>query len=281
MTTKQIGLLVFIIILCVLLLITWVIAAKAPGLFMNLRKNRYNWLKEEIGRPFLTKQQLCDVGEKLATMKVRKLGSVLSTIGTAAYIDGGLFYSSKAKETNKLLAANFPTVYEKLLVHLEKRLPSHEEQLVKCQYATAHDIALPGFHIFPGKSVLGRGWAVASLHVDLQELLVPWPKGYEFDMSKTYSFTIPISVTRDSGLYIFKKKVSRLNQCIPLCISLRNTPRQKIYYKNGDCYLHHGKWLHLISPFKGKQLDGSYSPRITMQGHAIYCITTRSYWIYW
>lgn len=282
--------LLLVIILAIIVIIIYVLALKIPGVFMDLKRND-KWFSEEIGRAFLTNSSLYDVQQRLERLPTRKLSSVLSVVGTAAYIDSsaksaslgpGGQYCLKAKESNKYLEENFGTLYRDLLSHLESRLPADEFGACKCQYAKEHNISLPGFHIFSGKSVLGRGWAVASLHVDLQELSVPWPKGYEFDMSKTYSFTIPISVTPDSGLYIFKKKADNINMIIPLCLTLRNVPRQKIYYKNGDCYLHHGKWFHLISPFKGRKIaKNKYSNRITMQGHCIYCITTKSYWIYW
>jgi hypothetical protein len=244
---------------------------------MNLHDKRRKWL-HNIGQDFLNDKELTIIKDELNTLPIRKINSVISTIGTAAYLDGSTDYCKKARESNPMLLNKFPYLYEELLHHLSYRIEPGSQ--VKCQYAIEHDIAVPGFHIFPGKSLLGKGWNVASLHVDMQELQVPWPKGYGFDYEKTYSFTIPISVTRDSGLYIFAKKAKNINPYVPLCWKLRNINRQKIYYENGKCYLHHGKWFHLISPFRGKQ-ETMYMDRITLQGHVLYCKTTQSYWIYW
>lgn len=264
------------IILLVIILVLWIIALRFPGLFMNLKRNNCCWIKESLGANCLTADDLNRAKTYILDINEETRNSVLSTIGTASYMDGGENYIQKSLSTNNLLWNKFDFLYDKLIPHLEGRLHC------KCEYAMNYGpIALPGFHIFRGDSWLGKGWAIASLHIDMQEYNISWPSNYQFDWTKTYSFTIPISVSDDSGLYIFEHQANDLNYWLPLSITLRNTKRQKVNYKNGKCYLHHGKWFHMISPFNGTSKTGELMPRITLQGHGLYCTTTNSYWIYW
>ncbi len=290
-TSKWVALVLIVIILIVVIILTILLSYKFPGLFMSWPENskHNNWCTENIGEKLFNSQQLSHISENIKTEPIRWVNGTLGTIGTAAYIDGNSNtnntinpYCSRSQITNTQLEKYSP-MYDKLLDHLSERLPGNK----KCVFAAKHtnnSVALPGFHVFKGNSPLGKGYAVASVHVDMQEYNVPWSTiapDETFDMTETYSFTLPISVPSGCGLYLLNKKDTDVRSGGPLWWSLWNAKRQKIYYDNGYCYLHHGKNYHMIAPYYAKNKDGSYNDRITLQGHILYCSSKDEYWVYW
>jgi hypothetical protein len=237
----------------------------------------------------LDENELKVTKELLSKETPRTANIALDIVGAAAYIDGARSqeeYVKLAQLSNPSLRNKYEFIYKKLILYLQNKIKREytDENNPKCVYAadrTKDKVALPGFHIFTANSPLARGWAVASVHVDKQELQVPWKEvtNETFDMIKTLSYTLAISVPPDSGLYIMDRKEVNLNGSLtPLWLKLRNSRTEKIEYENGHCYMHHGKYFHMISPFYAK--DNS-STRITLQGHALYCTSRKEWWLYW
>lgn len=260
------ALIIFIIILTIII---YYLSIRFPGTCIPWRDS-HKWCKE-LGKPFLSESEINDIHDKVKTDdKIRWVNDTLGTIGVAAYIDTP--YTNTVESSNLYMLARY-NIYSKLIEHLESRLGK------KCIYPYLKYkelIALPGFHVFDANSWLGRGYHVASVHIDQQEKQVTWPTDKTFDWNSTISFTIPITTPKGCGLYIMNRGPECITPGVPLWWTLRNVPTQKINYKRGNCYVHHGKYFHMISPFDGKDGD-----RITIQGHAMYCETTQEYWIYW
>ena len=255
---------------------------------MSWRHDR-NWVPE-IGAPFLPLHQVQRYQKIVATLPKRRLNSTLATIGTASYIDLPEHHQQTAIENNLLLTTNLPGLHRHLLEHLNERYqkdlyPKEQpgDAVPRWVYPPKrYQIALPGIHLFAGNSLLGKGYPVASVHVDKQEERCPLPLAeYSFDFSRTYSFTIPLTTPKGTGLYIIDVKEDEVSKWVPLWWSLRGKTMQRIDYQLGQCYLHHGKYFHCIAPFWGKQNDGRYLDRITIQGHAVYCRSRNEYWVYW
>lgn len=278
-------LLLFIIVVIILILILLLsyLSIHHSGLFMRWRHDR-SWLPT-VGSPFLEEGETSEIEKKIRQLPIRWSNGTLGTIGVASYIDSPDDHRRHATEMNKLLKKEFPGLHQKLLSHLNHRFETMEkedhggEEPSRWVYPPKrYGIALPGIHLFSGRSMLGRGWSVASVHVDKQEERCPLPSDEEFDFTRTYSFTIPITLPRGTGLYIIEARENDINKWVPLWWSLRNKTMQKIEYEKGHCYLHHGKYFHCIAPFYAK--DGN-DHRITVQGHAVYCRSRNEYWVYW
>lgn len=229
----------------------------------------HNWC-DEIESSFINNTETCRLHNLINNDKIRWVNSTLGTVGMAAYIDSPC--SDKISQSNTYMLNRYD-IYDQLATHLTHRLKC------KCVYPYLKynlPIGVPGFHIFDADSWLGKGYHVASLHTDQQEKRVPWPDNEQFDWTKTISFTIPITTPEQCGLYIIQRGPEAIKPGIPLWWTLRDAPTQYIPYKLGNCYVHHGKWYHMISPFNGK-----YGDRVTLQGHALYCISKKEYWLYW
>lgn len=272
MNTILIVILVLIIIIVIIYILLY-LSRNHAGLFINWN-NQKNWINEDLGHELLDISECKAIQDKVnKDITKRWVNSTLCTIGTAAYIDEHDYTRMVNLSNNYIYERYGKNLYENISKHLSNRL-GHSCVYPYLKYR--YSIALPGFHLFDRDSWLGKGWNVASLHTDQQEHKIEWPQHFEFDWNKTYSFTIPITTPKGAGLYMINKKNSHVNLSRPLWLELRNIKIEYIQYKKGHCYLHHGKWFHMIAPF-----DGKYGDRITIQGHAIYCKSLSEYWLYW
>jgi len=174
------------------------------------------------------------------------------TLGTAAYLDAvsdGHDYAARAAVSNAMLSAGFPT----LLARLRDRLAG----LLDAPVAYATHLALPGFHIFLSDPLFLN--PVASVHVDLQYQLLPWPGDAAPDFAHPLSFTLPLALPRSGG---------GLNHTATPRPRPHSTAQLDLYqpYQAGHLYLHSGHLLHQIAPLRAIAPDDQ---RITLQGHAV------------
>ncbi len=268
----NIGIIVFIVIIIIIILIVCIyyLGMSFPGLFINWN-DTCHWHKERLGKSLFSSTEVNKLEHLVKDdTHIEWKNSTLGKIGKAAYLD--FPYEHTVIESNKYIYNRYG-IHDKLAPYLTQRLG---EKCVFPYIEYNHPIALPGFHVFSKDSILGKGYHVASVHTDQQEHKVKWPIHETFDYTRTLSFTIPITCPRNTGLYIMDKHPECVKPGIPLWWTLRNANIQLINYKLGHCYIHHGKWFHMISPFNGKDGD-----RITVQGHAIYCTSRNEYWLYW
>ena len=278
MSSLQISILVIIIIVVIVLILFIYLSTAYPGLFVDWKRKSSSESHIVTKDKILSSNDINTIKNTINNDDQRQINIAMSVIGTAAYIDPKENYEERCRITNPLLREKYGILYQKLLSKLENMINGDNGEN-KCIYAadrTKNKIALPGFHIFNSKSPLAKGWAVASLHVDKQEELISWPENEIFDMEKTLSYTLAIDVPEDSGLYVTNLKDN--NSYSPLWWRIRNSKIEKVSYQNGYCYLHHGKYFHMISPFVAKE---STTQRITLQGHAIFCKSRHEWWLYW
>ena len=291
---RTLVLLIVVVIVLVLLIAIIYLMNSYPAMFISWRHDR-EWLPN-IGAPFLTEAEADEIAEKVEKMPIRWVNSTLGTLGTASYIDDPGTHRREAAKNNKMLRGAFPGLYDKLLKYLNRRFTGgmigdkaenigNEEVVPRWVYPPRrHGIALPGIHVFAGNSLLARGWPVASVHIDKQEERCPLPHDEaSFDFTRTYSFTIPITVPKGMGLYVIDAKEKDRPIWQPLWWALRGKIMQKINYRKGYMYLHLGKYFHCIAPFYAKRRPGSskYESRITIQGHAVLNTSRNEYWVYW
>ena len=158
------------------------------------------------------------------------------TMGRCAYIDGNtdIYYKESAR-LNVILLKKLNFLYENVLKGLSFLLG----EPVKL----AHDLAIPGFHIFQSDPLLlttSGGWHKDIPHTTLK-----------LGSIDPYSFTLPIQLpSSGAGLdYI-------------------NGLRQKKYfaYEKNNLMLIDGSLVHRISRSR-EYIPGEY--RITLQGHLI------------
>ena len=272
---------IFLIVLIILIIFIYCFIAY-PGVFLSF-KNCETWIDNEIGKKMISEKQVKRILSKIDNMsdKIVYCNVVLERIGTASYMsDNYESYIQETNKTNKYMIENFGNLYDKLKSHIEKRINK------KCIYpgllhSKNHDypnLAMPGFNIFKGGSILGREWNVVNVHVDLQYEKIIWLYKKIYDSTKTLSFTLAINVPNNSGLYLFEKQYKDF-VFIP-SISLRNVKKQKEIYEIGNLYLHDGHTYHMISSFVTSK-DLYKNDRITLQGHGIYNVTDDEYWLYW
>lgn len=296
---------IILVIVIIILLIIYLLYS-FPGMFLsdsNTREGNYG-ISDIIGEyEIFNDIEIEQIHDSVDLMKIDNIpltkNSVMDVVGHPTYmvmgkvdyndtIDTNSDYNIQKEITNKQLLDYVSFIYPIILKKLEYITQT------KCIYPSYNtkykhqDISylysLPGFHIFKGGSWLGSGWSVASMHVDLQfdkldfdNRLSSNMDTYEFDKEDVFSFTIPISMPDNSGLYIYRQKREDVNSILPLAYTLKNYPKNKIIYKTGNLYIHDGLHFHMISPFN----SDINKDRITIQGHGIYCKTTQSYWIYW
>jgi len=279
MSFKIYHLILFIFVILIIIYLLFYTLLFYPGLYMSLKTTIT--CNEEIEKNMICQTQVVQLLSKLDNFKKERIycNPVLERIGTASYMSIDYnSYIEETIETNNFMINNFESLYKQLKEHIETRLN------IKCIYPGLKcyknkkgypNLAMPGFHIFKGGSILGRGWNVASIHVDLQYKKIDWPKDKKFNFEKTISFTLAINVPDNSGLYLFDKQFQENNGLIIPGLYFRNMKKQKIIYKPGCLYLHSGHTYHMISSFKDKK------DRITLQGHGIYNETDNEYWLYW
>ena len=158
------------------------------------------------------------------------------TLGRCAYLDGktDAYYKDSAWQNNILLG-EFSNLYETLLGSLS--------EVLKEDVFLAHDLSIPGFHIFPSDSkflnIAGK-WHQDYPHVTLG-----------LGESDTFAFTLPIKLPVSGGGMDF---IDEFYQ------------PQHLAYNERDLVLHNGDTVHRIAGLK------EYTPneyRITMQGHIV------------
>jgi|TARA_R110002020_G_scaffold90465_2_gene220297 hypothetical protein len=158
------------------------------------------------------------------------------TLGRCAYLDGKTdSYYKDSLWQNDILLGEFGELYEAMLKTLQEVF--NEELYL------AHDLSLPGFHIFPSDpkflSIAGT-WHQDYPHVTL-----------ELEGQDTYAFTLPIKLPVSGGGMDY---IDEFHQ------------PQHFAYNERDLVVHDGTVVHRISGLK-KYIPNEY--RITLQGHTI------------
>lgn len=256
---------ILIILLSIIFLIVFAIAIFFPGIFLIMPET--GWLTEKLDYKLLTEKEVDKTLVKIKELRQHEQvsNSVLSRIGTASYmVQNYPDYLKEIERTNPVMKNTFGKLYDKIRQRLEEYTGK------ACKYAKW--LARPGIHIFRGGSWLARGWSVASLHVDLQYLNIGWK--YPVDYDKTISFTVPLQISEDCGLYLFNQRYTEWFY-LPPYLWFNFISRQKVCYEVGKIYIHDGHTFHMISAFN------SDKDRITVQGHAIYCPAKDCYYLYW
>ncbi len=174
------------------------------------------------------------------------------TLGTAAYLDAvgaDNRYLTLAAASNQILQSRFPELFQRLAARLE--------EILDAPVAYAGNLAWPGFHVFPADRLFLH--PIASVHLDLQYQLVPWPDEPPADFTKPLSFTLPIALPRAGG---------GLSYTTTARSKPHSSAQLDLYqpYRIGHLYLHSGHLLHQIAPLRAFSPDDQ---RITLQGHAV------------
>ena len=295
----------YIIIIIILIIFIFIIyiSIKYPGLFLpSCTDDDISGISHIVGEyDIFDDMYINEIIESVGIMEQEDcsntINSVMDVVGYPTYIYPGnitnddiydknsLYYSERNKHNNILLdnvSFIYPIIINKLkyITGKECEYPTYKKGVYKhTKHISDYIYSLPGFHIFKGGSWLGSGWDVASLHVDLQFNKLNFESNilHQFDMDDVFSFTIPIQMPDNSGLYIYDKTREDISDALPLSYSMRNYKKYKINYDVGKMYIHDGLHYHMISSF----VSDVDHDRITIQGHGIYCKTTHSYWIYW
>lgn len=196
------------------------------------------------------------------------------TLATASYLDAAFnnnfaYYCEMSQFYNPLLMKHLEWLYARVQQELEKHLDApvvmHERY------------ARPGFHIFLDHDLLRQ--PVASIHCDLQHLLLDWGPVDQVDLEKPLSFTLSISLPKSgAGLNVWDIHQNELLGLTPTqkqtLLHSRNC--QRISYQAGGMLIHSGLSVHQIASIKDAIAGDE---RITLQGHAIFA---RGAWqIYW
>ena len=158
------------------------------------------------------------------------------TLGKSAYLDGKTrAYHKDSAWLNEILLEEFGELYEKILTCLS------EEYLEPVELA--HDLALPGFHIFPSHpkflTIAGK-WHMDYPHTTLN-----------LGDKDPSAFTLPIELPVSGGGMDFLDDKGIMSH---------------IPYKERELVLHSGLDVHRIAGMKA-YTPGEY--RITLQGHLI------------
>ena len=158
------------------------------------------------------------------------------TLGRSAYLDGKTdsYYKDSAWQ-NDILLGEFNGVYEKVLEALEKTL--------KEPVYLAHDLALPGFHIFPSDPkfmTISGNWHQDHPHHTLN-----------LGDKDAVAFTVAINLPKSGGGMDY---IDKFHQ------------QHFLPYHERDLLLHDGLTIHRIAGLK-KFVPGEY--RITLQGHLV------------
>jgi hypothetical protein len=184
-------------------------------------------------------------------------GADFHTLGAATYLDvcsgsDPLRYASNRAACNPVLERCFGPLLEMVRVTLEG------VHGAACRFH--HALALPGFHIFLGRS-LDRVMR-DNLHLDLQHSHLD--QGYAVD-SPSFTFTLPLELPRAGG-------------GIEICRAAPGDKRGTVAayeYRCGELFLHSGRALH-------RRVHRTATPacrRITLQGHGVW---DDEHWvIYW
>ena len=158
------------------------------------------------------------------------------TLGKSAYLDGKTrAYLKDSAWLNEILISNFSEMYEVVLEYLSD---FYEEPVY-----LAHDLALPGFHIFPSDpkflTIAGK-WHMDFPHTTL-----------ELGDNNPSAFTLPIELPVSGGGM----------DCLDDKGIMSHIP-----YRERELVLHSGLDVHRIAGMKD-YTPGEY--RITLQGHLI------------
>ena len=158
------------------------------------------------------------------------------TLGKSAYLDGKTdAYYEVSAWLNDILLGHFYGLYESVIHVLQEELEEPIE--------LAHDLALPGFHIFPSSikflSIAGN-WHQDYPHTTLGLK--------EID---PYAFTVAIKLPKSGGGMDYMDEFHQ---------------PQHLQYNEKDLILHDGKTIHRIAGIKEYVSD---EHRITFQGHII------------
>ncbi|QNA82757.1 hypothetical protein G4G27_01080 [Sphingomonas sp. So64.6b] len=190
------------------------------------------------------------------------------TLGRASYLDAcppdadpQSTYYGKIDAANGELIAMFGDLYASLLDRLAAELQG--------EVVLADRLAIPGFHIFLGRGILGAG--KSGRHFDIQYERLRFPPGPVED--DPISFTLALELpTEGSGLDLWDVTVEDFDRAFKAgrVATLDDMARRRILayhpYSVGQLLIHRGLWLHRIS--SPGTIHGD-DRRITLQGHGL------------
>lgn len=220
--------------------------------------------------PLLTEDEVAGVWNAVRELRPQweRRNRAMSTLGAASYLDAGRIYAEKAARWNPVLKDRFGWLHERVRRHFERTL----NKPVRWK----ENAALPGFHVFSGEAMR---WPVAKVHVDRQQMRLPWPEGTD-KRAATISWTLPIALPKSggAGLYVFDVKAGEINCRVPWWpLLMRSRPKTKILYREGEIVWHDGNQYHMIAHMPDLR-EGE--ERITMQGHGV-LLPEGVYEFYW
>jgi hypothetical protein len=158
------------------------------------------------------------------------------TLGKSAYLDGNADDYYRASDwLNDLLISNFSDLYEDVIQVLQEKLMEPVE--------LAHDLALPGFHIFPSDPkflTIAGNWHQDYPHHTLG-----------LGEKDACAFTLAIQLPKSGGGMDYMDEFHQ---------------PQHLNYNERDLILHDGLTIHRIAGLKA-YVPNEY--RITFQGHII------------
>ncbi|MEG3147097.1 hypothetical protein U1839_20790 [Sphingomonas sp. RT2P30] len=184
-------------------------------------------------------------------------GTDFHTLGAATYLDAcgasdPLRYASNRARCNPVLERCFSQLLETVRATLEGVYGA------ACRFHGA--LALPGFHIFLGRSLSGA--MRDNLHLDLQHSHLD--PAFAID-SPSFTFTLPLELPRAGG-------------GIEICRAAPGDKRGAVTeyeYRCGELFLHSGRALHR----RMHRAATGACRRITLQGHGVW--SERHWVIYW
>lgn len=240
----------------------------------------------ETGRriPFLSAEELPAIREQILDLKPhwvpRHPRGIYYTLGASNYWDlvckSQGEYRSEAHRLNAILWERFTPLYQNLKRVLAEALAA--------PVVYDPDVALPGFHVFQGNSLLTdlrnvthNQWFrerdepdqfINAIHCDTPHLCVMFgPHG--IDKTRPLSFTGAISLPRaGSGLFTWDMTRDE-GQSIPdeqLLDALSHVAKTYHPYNAGEIFMHGGLVYHQIARLENL-LPGE--ERITLQGHLV------------
>jgi len=211
--------------------------------------------------------RLEDIRAQWIDRSVTKCGTFF-TVGRASYLDvcpqkadPKTDYYDRLAQSNAELVAAFSDLYEMLRRMLEERLGGAASY--------AQSLALPGFHLFFGRGIMGAG--SSGRHFDIQYERLTLPEGRIVD--DPISFTLALELPAGgSGLDIWNVTAGDYDAAFAAgrILTIEDLVARKTSahfgYRAGTLYLQRGLFLHRI---------GSSGPiaeedrRITLQGHGL------------
>ena len=225
---------------------------------------------------FYTEKDAQEISKRVMAQKHlwERRNVAMFTLGTSSYVDGASSteYQKKSAESNPRMLELFGDVEKRIIQYFSHRAPTATIKFRK-------NAALPGFHIFECNKLFSN--PVASVHRDLQFQRLAYEKTEKIDFTNTLSFTIALQLPKSgSGLYMIDLPPipNTVQLLIPRPMITAVAQKTKIEYKVGYIVCHNGQHTHMIAP---SAWDGTDTYRITIQGHGVYDLNKKTWYIYW